>query len=560
MSPREPLGEPQSDPASAEPLSAEEAELFAVLDRYLDSLHEGDLPSRSVLIERHPALAKWARSLELLDRLAPVSADKEEDERSPRPSQASPQPFGKYQLLAEIGRGGMGVVYRAHQTDLDRPVALKMILSSRLASPDDVRRFYAEARAAGSLRHPNIVGIHEAGEVHGQHFFAMDFIEGRSLAEEVARGPFEPRRAAECVAHVARAVQYLHEHQMIHRDLKPSNILLAADGTPYVTDFGLAKALGTNSMHTQSGLIVGTIGYMSPEQASGHAPAHSPQSDIYSLGAILFELLTGRPPFVNDSPIDTLLAVIEGEPPRPRQLNRDIPIALELVCLRCLEKDPRRRYPSAAALVEDLEHFLRGEPLSVTPSGLFHRVLRWGRREPTLAMHLGAILVSALIVQIKYMISGYDRPFHITVMIIFAAWAGVALLCQFLLRRAGEDNTARYLWAAADTYVLTVLLCIADDPLGPLLVGYPLLIVASGLFFRVRLVTFMTVACLLAYGTLVAIGRDPVVKSQYTLLYAAAVAVIGLVCGYQTYRVRVLSGYFEGPSRASSKERAAGAP
>jgi eukaryotic-like serine/threonine-protein kinase len=550
--------EPFSDLSPAEPLSPEEARLFEVLDRYLNSLHAGDLPSRSVLIERHPALAKWARYLELLDRLAPESAAGGEDERSPRPTDASPQPFGKYQLQAEIGRGGMGVVYRAHQTDLDRPVALKMILSSRLASPDDVRRFYAEARAAGSLRHPNIVGIHEAGEVHGQHFFAMDFIEGRSLAEELARGPFEPRRAAECLADVARAVEYLHEHQMIHRDLKPSNILLAADGTPYVTDFGLAKALGPNSMHTQSGLIVGTIGYMSPEQAAGHAPAHSPQSDIYSLGAILFELLTGRPPFVNDSPIDTLLAVIEGEPPRPRQLNRNIPIALELVCLRCLEKDPGRRYPSAAALVEDLEHFLRGEPLNVTPAGVFHRVLRWGRREPTLAMHLGAILVSALIVQIKYMISGYDRPFHLTVMLLFAAWATVAVLCQNLLRRAGDNNFARYLWAAADAYLLTVMLYIADDPLGPLLVGYPLLIVASGLFFRVRLVTFMTVACLLAYGALVLIGRDPVVKSQYTLLYAAAVAVIGLVCGYQTYRVRVLSGYFEGQSRANPKGQAAG--
>jgi serine/threonine-protein kinase len=340
-------------------------------------------------------------------------------------------------------------------------------------------------------------------------------------------------------------VQYLHDHNMIHRDLKPSNILLSPDGTPYVTDFGLAKALGSNSAHTQSGLIVGTIGYMSPEQATGHTPAHSPQSDIYSLGAILFELLTGRPPFQNASPIDTLLELIEGEPPRPRQLNRSIPLALELVCLRCLEKDPRRRYPSAAALVEDLEHFQRGEPLNVTPAGLFHRLLRWARREPTLAMHLGAIFISALIVQVKYMINGYDRPYHLTVMILFGAWAAVAVLCQFLLRRAADNNIARYLWAAADAYLLTVMLYIADDPLGPLLVGYPLLIVAAGLFFRVRLVTFMTVACLVAYASLVLVGRDPIVKAQYTLLYAASLAVIGLVCGYQTYRVRVLSGYFE---------------
>jgi predicted Ser/Thr protein kinase len=543
--------EPISDPETGEVLPPEDAELFAVLDRYMSSLHGGDLPSRTVLLERHPSLARWVRHLELLDRLAPEGSpvNRSSADQPRRTEESEPQPFGKYELLGEIGRGGMGVVYRAHQTDLDRPVALKMILSSRLASADDVRRFYAEARAAGSLRHPNIVGIHEAGEVHGQHFFAMDFIEGRSLAQELAHGPFDPQRAAECVAAVGRAVQYLHDHNMIHRDLKPSNILLAPDGTPYVTDFGLAKTYGSNATLTQSGLIVGTIGYMSPEQAAGHAPAHSPLSDIYSLGAILFELLTGRPPFQNASPIDTLLEVIESEPPRPRQLNRSIPLALELVCLRCLEKDPRRRYQSAAALVEDLEHFLRGEPLTVTPAGVIHRVLRWARREPTLAMHLGAICISALIVQIKYMISGYDLPYHLVVMLLFAAWAGVALMCQFLLRHSTENNFAngaRYLWAAADTYLLTLMLYVADDPLGPLLVGYPLLIVASGLFFRVRLVTFMTVACLLAYASLVVVGRDPIVKSQYTLIYAAALAVIGLVCGYQTYRVRVLSGYFEG--------------
>ncbi|HEV7998345.1 MAG TPA: serine/threonine-protein kinase [Planctomycetaceae bacterium] len=549
-------GEAAADRDSEETLPQEDAELFAVLDRYMSSLHEGDLPSRSVLLERHPSLVKWVRYLELLDQLAPESSGERQPADQPRRTEdAEPQPFGKYELRGEIGRGGMGVVYRAHQTDLDRPVALKMILSSRLASPDDVRRFYAEARAAGSLRHPNIVGIHEAGEVHGQHFFAMDFIEGRSLAQELERGPFDAQRAAECVAAVGRAVQYLHDHNMIHRDLKPSNILLAPDGTPYVTDFGLAKTYGSNSAHTQSGLIVGTIGYMSPEQAAGHAPAHSPLSDIYSLGAILFELLTGRPPFQNASPIDTLLEVIESEPPRPRQLNRNIPLALELVCLRCLEKDPRRRYPSAAALVEDLEHFLRGEPLSVTPAGVIHRVLRWARREPTLAMHLGAIFISALIVQVKYMISGYDLPYHLVVMGLFAAWATVAVMCQFLLRHSTDNNVAnfaRYLWAAADTYLLTLTLYVAENPLGPLLVGYPLLIVASGLFFRVRLVTFMTLACLLAYTSLVVVGRDPIVKSHYTLIYAAALAVIGLVCGYQTYRVRVLSGYFEGRGRTGA--------
>ncbi len=188
-----------------------------------------------------------------------------------------------------------------------------MILSSRLASADDVGRFHAEAKAAGSLRHPNIVAIHDAGEVHGQHFFAMDFVEGRSLAQALAAGAFEPKQAAECLAAIGKAVQYLHEHHIIHRDLKPSNILLAPDGTPFVTDFGLAKALAFDSPHTETGTMVGTLGYMPPEQTLGE-PA-TPRSDVYSLGAILFEMLTGRPPFQNASPFDTLMQVMEEDPP-----------------------------------------------------------------------------------------------------------------------------------------------------------------------------------------------------------------------------------------------------
>ncbi len=497
------------DEPTIEMPTPDEARLFEFLERYLDSLHSGDLASRSVLIERHPELGQFVRCIELLDRLAPDAPVAKGDKPLVETKLATPQPFGKYELLEEIGRGGMGVVFRARQTDLDRNVAIKMILSSRLASADDVGRFHAEAKAAGSLRHPNIVAIHDAGEVHGQHFFAMDYVEGRSLAQALANGPFEPRPAAQCVAAIGRAVEYLHEHQIIHRDLKPSNILLAPDGTPYVTDFGLAKALAIDSPHTQTGTMVGTLSYMAPEQTLGESGSISPRSDVYSLGAILFELLTGRPPFQNASPFDTLMQVMEEDPPRPRKLNRDVPLSLEWICLKCLEKQPRNRYQSAAALVEDLERFLRGEPLVDAAPGPIRSLIRWSRREPALATHLAGIAVSAGILQLKYMVSGRDPKYHLMVMSVFGAWALIAVIACWLMRQLRIPDYVQYAWAAADAVFLSLLIYVTPVEegqfgAGPLLVGYPLLIVASGQFFRVRLVTFMTAACLIAYGVLVA--------------------------------------------------------
>ncbi len=535
-------------PDGEDAASPDELRLFQLLDRYLASLQSGDFESRTTMLKRHPELARWMRCLELLDRLGP--------EREPANSAASPseflalEPFGKYELQGEIGRGGMGVVFRARQTDLDRVVALKMILTSRLASPDDVRRFYAEARAAGSLRHPNIVGIHEVGDVNGQHFFSMDYVEGPSLAQALADGPFEARRAAQCAAAVARAVQYLHEHHIVHRDLKPSNILLSADGSPCVTDFGLAKGLGADAAHTQSGTVVGTLGYMAPEQAAGESAKISPRSDIYSLGAILFELLTGQPPFRNPSPFDTLLQVIDGQPPRPRQINPEVPPALEWICLKCLERDPQSRYASAAAVGDDLERFLRGEPPSVGPPGVVRSLVRFARQEPALASHLGAVFVVAVIVQAKYMISGSDGPFHLKVMGIFGGWALTALAWHGLLHGATRATALRSAWLATDCALLTLLLHIASAPVGPLLVGYPLLIVASGLFFRAQLVAFTTVASLVSYGLLQVLNRHSTDPPHYPLIYAAALAVMGLVVGYQAHRVRVLTGCFEDRARA----------
>ncbi len=366
--------------------------VLGLLDAYLAQLQAGERPDRGALLREHPELESALDCLEALEVLAPpaehspLSAGGESD-GEPATGEL-PRDFGPYELIREIGRGGMGVVYEARQKGLDRSVAVKMILAGHLASPELVRRFQAEAKAAARLHHSNIVHIHDVGQFHGQDFFAMEYIEGESLAERITRGPMDPPGAVRLVAMVARAVEHLHQQGIIHRDLKPSNILVDADGEPYVTDFGLAKVFLPGTDATATGIIAGTPSYMAPEQASGRRAAVSPATDVYSLGAILYELLTGVPPFRAETALDTLMEVLSGDPPKPRTLNLRIPIGLELICLKCLSKEPAERYPSAAALADDLDRFARGEVLAVRPPTLVQRFWSWTRRQPALASRL----------------------------------------------------------------------------------------------------------------------------------------------------------------------------
>jgi thiol-disulfide isomerase/thioredoxin len=304
--------------------------------------------------------------------------------------------FGDYELLGEVARGGMGVVFRAREKGLNRVVALKMILAGQLATPDEVRRFRQEAEEAGCLDHPHIVPIYRTGEHGGQHYFTMKLVEGGTLGERVDDYRGDPRAAARLVAQVAGAVHYAHQRGILHRDLKPGNILVDARGEPHVTDFGLAKHLGAGADDTRSGVIAGTPGFMSPEQAAGRRGL-TVAADVYGLGALLHFLLAGKAPFQAASPMDTLTKVLHEEPVPLRRLNPKVDRDLETICLRCLEKDPRRRYDSAAALAADLGRWLAGEPIRARPAGALERAAKWVRRRPAAAALAGVLAAAALL-------------------------------------------------------------------------------------------------------------------------------------------------------------------
>jgi tetratricopeptide (TPR) repeat protein len=290
-----------------------------------------------------------------------------------------------YEVLGELGRGGMGVVYKALQRAADRVVALKMILHGDHAGDDSLIRFRTEARAIARLQHPHIVQIYEVGEQAGLPYFSLEFCPGGSLAKKLSGTPLPPREAAGLVERLSRAVHAAHQEQIIHRDLKPANVLLAADGTPKITDFGLAKRLDAGAGPTQSNVIMGTPSYMAPEQACGDNKQVGPAVDVYALGAILYECLTGRPPFKAAMTWDTLQQVISEEPVSPRQLQSTTPRDLETICLKCLQKESGKRYASAAALAADCAAFLHGEPITARPAGRLERSWRWCKRKPVLA-------------------------------------------------------------------------------------------------------------------------------------------------------------------------------
>src|SRR6266478_3794110 len=304
--------------------------------------------------------------------------------------------LGDYELLEEVGRGGQGVVFRARQKSLNRTVALKVISLGQWASKAHLKRFRLEAEAAARLEHPGIVPIHEVGEREGQCYFSMKFVEGGQLDEVVRHAPMTVRQAVELIVKVARTVHYAHEHGILHRDIKPGNILLDRKGEPHLTDFGLARLVETESTVTRTKEVLGTPSYMAPEQAVGNNAAISSVTDVYGLGAVLYQLLTGQPPFAGGTTYETIRLLCETEPRNPRILNPKIDRDLSTICLKCLEKDRKRRYSSALALAEDLERWLKHEPIAARRTGLFTRSRKWVRRNPSIAVMAAMLLALAV--------------------------------------------------------------------------------------------------------------------------------------------------------------------
>ncbi len=333
--------------------------------------------------------------------LGPIESEREvtADPSTPlRTSLASPSmlmDFGDYELLEQIGRGGQGVVFRARQKSLNRTVALKVISLGQWASEAHVKRFRREAEAAARLEHPCIVPIYEVGERDGSCYFSMKFVEGGQLDEVIRREPMPPRRAAELIAKVARTVHYAHEHGILHRDIKPGNILLDAKGEPHLTDFGLARLVESESTVTRTLEVLGTPSYMAPEQAEGENEAVSSATDVYGIGAVLYQLLTGQPPFAGGTTYETIKLLLDTEPRPPRLLNPKIDRDLSTICLKCLEKDPQRRYSSALALAEDSERWLKHEPIQARHTGIFARGQKWVLRNPTSALLVASLFALA---------------------------------------------------------------------------------------------------------------------------------------------------------------------
>ncbi len=542
--------------------------LAGLLEDLTRQLRDGGAPDVEAVARRHPDLADELRHLwaaaQVAEAVAVLSTIPPAEAR-PRPAAgadvagALPRRFGDYELLEELGRGAMGIVYRARQVSLNRVVALKMILHGELASPEELARFRTEAKAAAGLdSHPNIVPVHEVGEHAGRPYFSMKYVEGRTLASLLAQGPLPPRTAARYLVAIARAVQYAHERGILHRDLKPSNVLIDRDDQPHVADFGLAKQVGAGASLTRTGAILGTPCYMSPEQAFGSPDGLSPASDVYSLGAILYELLTGRPPFRAATTVDTLLLVREQEPVPPRALNPRVDPDLELICLQCLQKQPGLRYATAAQLADDLEAYLRGEPPSVRSSSLGYYVSRmlrethhagvlenWGLlwMWHSLKILLLCVLTSALALsQDRFPLFKSHIPYVLLWSVGLVVWGAIF----WALRRRGGpvmfvERQIAHVWGAA--VIATIGVFLVEVLLNlPVLTLSPVLALMAGMVFVVKGGTlsgiFYVEAAAMFLTALVMAALPP---AYGPLLFGTATAACFFFPGLKYYRQRLQS-------------------
>lgn len=545
--------------------------LAQLLDELLAQQQRGEVPQLERVVAEHPELSLELRQLWAAVAMAenfaaatvisPVSADE---------LLVSDVALGltDYELQDELGRGGMGVVYRARQKSLNRTVALKMILRRDLASKADVARFRAEAESAARLEHPHIVKVYEVGEHNEQPFFSMQFIDGQTLSSQLADGPLTPKTAAELLLPVCRAIGHAHRCGVLHRDLKPSNILIDAGGRPYVTDFGLAKRLTSSDPNsdaslaslTQSGAILGTPSYMAPEQAAGQRGEIGMATDVYSLGAILYAMLTGRPPFQAASPLDTVMMVLEQDPVPARVINPRADADLELIALKCLQKPQDLRYSTADALADDLESFLKHEPISAR-SSQFTQVLSRAFRETHHAallenwgllwmLHSCVVLVLCLLTNwMQWQDAAAQRepsrwPYLGLWVVGMSIWAAIF---YGLRRRAGPvtfvERQIVHVWASS--MIASMSLFVVEGVLGmPVLALSPIIGIISGMVFLVKasMLTgkfYVQAAALFVTGIIMAVIQKSDTPDVSIAFYGCVSAGAFFVPGLKYYRQRV---------------------
>jgi serine/threonine protein kinase len=575
----EPSGiEPDSSPAksSVADVNDRDATIFRLLDELTTQARDGTTPDFEAIGRRHPDLVDelrmlWATAM-VAEDFASVShaldaVEQNSAVRSKPPAFEPHERVGDYEILEEIGRGGMGVVFRARQISLDRIVALKMILRGELASAADLARFRGEAESAARLHHPHITAVHEIGDHEGQPFFSMQFVEGTTLARRIAEGPLPAREAARLLLPVCRAIAEAHRQGLLHRDLKPSNILIDRVGRPFVSDFGLAKRVTadksdadeqTRSLLTHSGAIVGTPGYMAPEQAAGNRGDVGRATDVYGLGALLYATLTGRAPFQSASPVDTVLQVLEQDPLPPRLLNPAADADLEMIALRCLQKPAELRYATADELADDLERFLANEPVAAR-SSRFDQVLTRAFRETHHAVVLenwGVLWMwHSLVLIVLCLITNAFQWEGVTARLPYVGlWTiglGVwAIIFWNLRRRSGPitfvERQIAHIWAGS--VICSTLLFGIEAALDlPVLTLSPVLGLVSGMVFLVKAgilsgAFYVQAAALFATAGVMALwtrtGLPPLGISLFGIVSAACFFVPGLKYYRQRGRVR----------------------
>jgi eukaryotic-like serine/threonine-protein kinase len=500
-SPMPPISVPGHGPTSDE---SDDGLLASLIDELTVARQAGGEPDVEEAVRRHPALADDLRSLWatvwIAEEMARAAAPAGPDE-GPRAPAADALRFGEFELFEELGRGGMGVVSRAREVSRGRVVAIKRLLRGPDSSRQDIERFRVEAQAASRLAHPHVVPIFQVGECDDQPYFTMQYVEGTTLARKLADGPMPAAEAARLLIPVCRAIQYAHDRGVLHRDLKPSNILIDLQGNPYVSDFGLAKRVDVDPSLTPSGALVGTPSYMAPEQAgspsAGGRTAVGPSSDVYGLGAILYHMLTGRPPFQAATAAETILLALEHDPISPRALNPRVSPDLEMIALKCLQKSPRLRYASASALAEDLEAFLRGDPVSARSTSLRDLAARllgethhapvaenWG----LLWMYHGVALIVFFGVTNALSLAGVTArwPYFL---IFTAGLCGWAAIFWALRRRGGPirfvEKQLAHVWGAG--IVSINLIFLVEWLLGlPVLSLSPMIAVTNGMLFMIK--------------------------------------------------------------------------